>query len=74
MDAVLTIDLVLANFAGKTWRALRCDNTYAVKVRQALDDYWKPFFETVAGGWRRSVGASNGWVHAESLCPFLFKP
>jgi hypothetical protein len=51
MDAILAIDFLLSNFAGKQWKKLRDDPTYSRLLRDAQVRYWKPYHERVASWW-----------------------
>lgn len=56
MEAVLCIDFLLSNFAGKEWKDLRNDATYLRLLQEAQLRLWKPYVERLASWW---VGGKN---------------
>jgi len=44
MDALISIDVLLANFTVKYWRAVRADARYSRRIMEAYRTYWTPFF------------------------------
>lgn len=53
MDAVLSIDFLLSNFAGKEWKTLRDDSTYVRLLQEAQYRHWKPYVERIATWWEK---------------------
>lgn len=53
MDAVLAIDFLLSNFAGKQWKKLRDEPIYERLLREAQYRYWKPYHERLASWWAK---------------------
>jgi len=51
MDAILAIDFLLSNFAGKQWKKLRDEPSYMRLLKSAQERYWKPYHERVASWW-----------------------
>jgi hypothetical protein len=51
MDAILAIDFLLSNFAGKQWKKLRNDPQYLHLLQDAQNRYWKPYHQQLASWW-----------------------
>jgi len=69
MEALLSIDFVLANFVGSVWKELREDGTYANRISQAQELYWKPYFKSLHSWWDGTPRQSN--QEAPALWPNL---
>ncbi len=59
MEALLSIDFILANFAGSVWKEIRDDGTYAKRIAQAQELYWRPYFKSLNSWWDGTPRLSN---------------
>ena len=69
MEALLSIDFILANFVGSVWKELRDDGTYANRIARAQELYWKPYFKSLHSWWDGTPRQSNH--QAPALWPNL---
>ena len=51
MDAILSLDFVLSNFAGKCWQSLRDDPTYLRLLKESQKKHWQPYLSKLASWW-----------------------
>jgi hypothetical protein len=72
MDAVLAVDLVVANFMYKAWTILREDPTYVRLVDSSYHRLWRPWFSCISSFW--SPNAHLRWNQHQRLCPALVEP
>lgn len=68
MDAVLAIDFLLSNFAGKCWKELRNEHIYLRLLREAQRRHWKPYLERLASWWGQ---VPKNELEITSLLPHL---
>lgn len=69
MEAILTVDFVVANFFAEEWGRLRDDGTYRNLVDSAYQRYWNPYFRSIADIWPSL--ATPGDSTCFKLCPIL---
>lgn len=55
MDALLAVDFVLSNFAGKDWCDIKDDGTYRNRVANAQRRYWEPYIRSLLTWWDHGV-------------------
>ncbi|WP_133164349.1 hypothetical protein [Solimonas fluminis] len=51
MDAVMTIDFILSNFAGECWKVLREEPLYVRLLRESQELFLRPYVERIASWW-----------------------
>lgn len=51
MDAILSLDFVLSNFAGECWQQLRDDSNYSRLLRDSQTKHWRPYIKKLASWW-----------------------
>lgn len=69
LDAILAIDLTLANFLYDEWRRLRDEPMYSNLIDSMYRRLWHPWFEVVVGTWQTNAHLRAGDIAA--LCPAL---
>lgn len=55
MEIILGIDFVLSNFYGTTWRMLKEDAEYRKCIKDAQNQFWKPYAIVTASAWATPV-------------------
>lgn len=51
MDAILSLDFVLSNFAGRSWQELRNESTYTRLLEESQKRHWRPYIKQLASWW-----------------------
>jgi hypothetical protein len=71
MDAILSIDFVISNFAGKAWHTLRSNSEYNRLLKDSQQQYWKPYFEHLSSWWPLTEQSRPDTHPARKLWPQL---
>jgi hypothetical protein len=69
MDAVLSLDFVLSNFAGPSWQGLRDESAYVRLLQDSQKLYWQPYIKQLASWW--DLGPKNDRATIQALWPHL---
>ena len=57
LDIILGIDFVLSNFYGGKWKEVNRDTTYRNIVKEAQDQFWKPYAMAIASKWSNTINS-----------------
>jgi len=69
MDAILSLDFVLSNFAGQSWQELRNESTYTRLLKESQMRHWRPYIKQLASWW--DLGPKKDSVAIQALWPHL---